>query len=569
MKKFLSIRFQEDFPGTLSAVPAHFAYSEGVRSKWADNPRYATNTSKTYWQALRGWRGLDPDITVGKTANGDIVVEKRPGVMLQFDNVQVVILEHDGTVKGGVYAPDGHEDLYSIRTDTEMGHNGVALTAAFLDEQAATDLEVRDELTPDLDTLLAADGSAPLTGVDAAQRLGKAVALLGDNFYRRTVGAHVPGTPMLANYPTSNADILPLSRAELANYELDPSTIKGKEPTLVKVAAPSAPATAPVQVNPTVRPDIDLSLFGETVYTAESGLGAAKVPVWHQWRSHEAEMAQRIADSFAYAAPMQVVGFFGPAGCGKTETATALADLLGLDKVVASCGPDTDSDYFWGSYRPKVGANGVEYEFVEGPLTKALRYGCLLEIQEVGLIRRAGVVAELNDVLEAGTGKEFTLPTGERVAKNPHFVAVFTSNDSYEGTNTLNQSVLSRMNEVLYFENPTPAVMAQRTLAVVTDWKDQKALEKMANCICQIGEACRKRGVEDGVCGQRELTNWAITCRLLMKRRGEKRLTNAIIREAAQSAVLNKASQNREEIVSLGFETLNKHYGDFAATVVG
>ena len=216
-----------------------------------------------------------------------------------------------------------------------------------------------------------------------------------------------------------------------------------------------------------------------------------------------------------------------------------------------------------------MGANGVEYEFVEGPLTKALRYGCLLEIQEVGLIRRAGVVAELNDVLEAGIGKSFVLPTGERVPKSSHFVAVFTSNDGYEGTQILNQSVLSRMNEVLYFENPTAETMAARTKAVVTDWNDDDELRRMAGCIVSIADACHKKGIEDGVCGQRELTNWAIACRLLMKRRGEVKLTNAIIREAAQSAVLNKASQNREEIISLGFETLNKHYGDFAATVVG
>ena len=91
----------------------------------------------------------------------------------------------------------------------------------------------------------------------------------------------------------------------------------------------------------------------------------------------------------------------------------------------------------------KEEASGQTYTYVETDFIKALKNGYLVEIQEPSTILQPGVLVGLNSLLEqSGT---ITLPTGEVIRRHPDAVVVVTTNVSYEGCRTLNQSVVDRM----------------------------------------------------------------------------------------------------------------------------
>ena len=203
----------------------------------------------------------------------------------------------------------------------------------------------------------------------------------------------------------------------------------------------------------------------------------------------------------------------------------------------------------------------MDFTFVESGLVKAIKNGYGFEIQEAGVIRKPGVLVGLNSWLESGHNNYMTLATGEIVKKHENCCIFFTSNDGYEGTRILNQSVLSRAAITLWFDNPTPEVMASR-VKKRTGFEDTATLNKMAEIIAQINEFCAKEGISDGVCGPRELENWAMA---LMSRKKRLGLSNYedILRETAQITVVNKVSQCQEDIQKVMDGLIDAHLGSY------
>ena len=205
---------------------------------------------------------------------------------------------------------------------------------------------------------------------------------------------------------------------------------------------------------------------------------------------------------------------------------------------------------------------GKDYKYVEGPLTKAIRYGYAVEIQEIGIVKRAGVAVGLNALLETGRNAFITLPTGETLKKHKNAVIIFTSNNGYVGTANLNQSVLSRMGDVRYFQNEKANVMVERTLKIVPDFYSKDMLKEMAEVIQDINAYCQDKGIDDGVCGQRELNNWAIEIMCDLEDMGETEATSDIIRECAQRTVINKVSQDEEAIAEVATGCIDAKFGE-------
>ena len=111
-------------------------------------------------------------------------------------------------------------------------------------------------------------------------------------------------------------------------------------------------------------------------------------------------------------------------------------------------------------------SNGQTYRYVETDFIKALKHGYVIEIQEPSTIVQPGVLVGLNSLLEQSGS--ITLPTGEVIQRHPDAVVVVTTNISYEGCRGMNQSVLDRMSLVRDVELPTPEVMAQRAMSVLS-----------------------------------------------------------------------------------------------------
>lgn len=197
-----------------------------------------------------------------------------------------------------------------------------------------------------------------------------------------------------------------------------------------------------------------------------------------------------------------------------------------------------------------------DYRFIPSPLVRAIERGYLVEFQEVNVIKRQGVVVGLNQILETGKDVFLELPTGQVIHKHPFTTIVFTMNSNYEGTHILNQSVLSRMNCVKIFKNPSVDDLVARAKAEVFDFKDDKLLYKMAETINEINDFLDEKDIKDGCCGQRELNEWARSIAMDMEDLGITEATPEIIIATARETVLNKATQGDGDIEEIAAATL-------------
>lgn len=134
-------------------------------------------------------------------------------------------------------------------------------------------------------------------------------------------------------------------------------------------------------------------------------------------------------------------------------------------------------------------SSGQNYAYVETDFVKALKHGYLVEVQEPSTIIQPGVLVGLNSLLEQEGS--ITLPTGEIIRRHPDTVVIVTTNVSYEGCRSMNQSVVDRMSLVKDIELPEPEVMVQRAMAV-TGCADEYLVSQMVQVVNDMADYCRK-----------------------------------------------------------------------------
>lgn len=156
-------------------------------------------------------------------------------------------------------------------------------------------------------------------------------------------------------------------------------------------------------------------------------------------------------------------------------------------------------------------SSGQNYTYVETDFVKALKHGYLVEVQEPSTIIQPGVLVGLNSLLEQEGS--ITLPTGEIIRRHPDTVVIVTTNVSYEGCRSMNQSVVDRMSLVKDIELPEPEVMVQRAMAV-TGCADEYLVSQMVQVVNDMADYCRKNSIPDGACGMRSLIDWVISAEI-------------------------------------------------------
>lgn len=156
-------------------------------------------------------------------------------------------------------------------------------------------------------------------------------------------------------------------------------------------------------------------------------------------------------------------------------------------------------------------SSGQNYTYVETDFVKALKHGYLVEVQEPSTIIQPGVLVGLNSLLEQEGS--ITLPTGEIIRRHPDTVVIVTTNVSYEGCSSMNQSVVDRMSLVKDIELPEPEVMVQRAMAV-TGCADEYLVSQMVQVVNDMADYCRKNSITDGACGMRSLIDWVISAEI-------------------------------------------------------
>lgn len=122
----------------------------------------------------------------------------------------------------------------------------------------------------------------------------------------------------------------------------------------------------------------------------------------------------------------------GPTGCGKTRFVEHMAARLGRPLYTVACHDDLSAADLIGRYLLR----GGETEWVDGPLTRAVREGAICYLDEVVEARK-----DVTVVLHPLTDNRRTLMidrTGEELSAPPGFMLVASYNPGY-------QSILKRM----------------------------------------------------------------------------------------------------------------------------
>lgn len=184
--------------------------------------------------------------------------------------------------------------------------------------------------------------------------------------------------------------------------------------------------------------------------------------------------------------PAKNLILYGPSGSGKSTAAVFLALVLGrplwAPKLASS---DMTEESLFGSWKF---VNGVP-EFHLSSVMNCLKYGGVVEIQEVATVRNAGVLTALNNALEP-SGKIRIEETGEEFLRHPDSIVLMTTNLNYAGCRDVNISVVSRQRFTLYVPKLTKEVLVDR----IVKTQPQIALEKeyielMAECFIEL---CKK-----------------------------------------------------------------------------
>lgn len=193
--------------------------------------------------------------------------------------------------------------------------------------------------------------------------------------------------------------------------------------------------------------------------------------------------------------------YYGPSGTGKTTKLLCIAGALGLPslKIVGSRAIDEAS--LFGKYVLRNGETVFEY----GPLAFMMKYGGMFIFDEINMVD-SDIIASLNDVLD-GT-KQKILDNGEIIHAHPHFRFAESMNIGYAGTNEMNISHKSRIQNKIKISRLS--VEKMKDILIKETGIDEKIAMKMASLLDAFNNVIMNLGNETTQrIDLRTLINWA------------------------------------------------------------
>ncbi|MDQ8700063.1 CbbQ/NirQ/NorQ/GpvN family protein [Hyphomicrobium sp. LHD-15] len=180
----------------------------------------------------------------------------------------------------------------------------------------------------------------------------------------------------------------------------------------------------------------------------------------------------------------------GPTGCGKTRFVAHMAALLGRPLYTVACHDDLSAADLIGRFLLK----GGETEWIDGPLTRAIREGAICYLDEVVEARKDVAV-----VLHPLTDDRRMLPierTGEVLEAGPQFMLVASYNPGYQNIlKTLKPSTRQRF-LAIDFDFPAP----EREIEIVVR-ESGLAKDRVSSLVRLAGKlrALKGQDLEEGV----------------------------------------------------------------------
>ena len=236
--------------------------------------------------------------------------------------------------------------------------------------------------------------------------------------------------------------------------------------------------------------------------------------VWQKPSSHvESEAERRICEAVKRnwnrgEMKISTILLEGDAGSGKTQLAKALSADFGLPYTKVTCFADMDKSDVLGAILPVLSekdnqGGSVEYQYYPSEIVRAYENGWLLEIQEPTVIRDAAVLMALNSALEPDGS--INLPT-RIVHRHPDFIAVITTNRSYNGCRPLNEALRDRVQHSEKMDLPPIDVMMDRA-SEKTEFRDTDVLRTCAETIILLDQTAKANAIK-GVAGMRSYFFW-------------------------------------------------------------
>lgn len=370
--------------------------------------------------------------------------------------------------------------------------------------------------------------------------------------------------------------------------------------------------------SPNSKPAKGMFAFGEPVDSQDEYL-IPDLPESYVCPNWVLKICSELKESSEFSEPTRNILLSGPAGTGKTSGAMAIAYYTGRPYVKVTCSPDTDMFDMVGQMLPNVDKEDMynsfqrlglpsiddiandpqgafiklfghemgpldsdadcyreifdrmvnyiqcssDYTYVESNFIRAIENGWVVELQEPNVIKRNSVLVGLNGIMENDSGvASITLPTGKTIKRHRDAIVIITTNGGYDGVSPLQQSVLSRIQCAYAIEQPEVEETVKRTMKS-TGFPDQIALKSMCKVMLAIQRYCREKDITDGVCGPRELQNWAKKAMLIQKQ-DTSELSNSIsqvsIIQAAFPTLLYKASQDEDSVEEIITAVFSKEY---------
>ncbi|KAM3963373.1 LOW QUALITY PROTEIN: midasin [Aphomia sociella] len=150
------------------------------------------------------------------------------------------------------------------------------------------------------------------------------------------------------------------------------------------------------------------------------------------WTYNMRRLAVLIAKAFTFDEPVLLVG---ETGCGKTTICQVLATLSKRKLLSVNCHMHTESSDFLGGLRPvrQYKNDGRLFEWVDGPLIKAMQHGDMFLADEISLADDS-VLERLNSLLEP----ERQLVLSERAMEANSDIVVITAHNNFHIIGTMN-----------------------------------------------------------------------------------------------------------------------------------
>jgi nitric oxide reductase NorQ protein len=177
--------------------------------------------------------------------------------------------------------------------------------------------------------------------------------------------------------------------------------------------------------------------------------GAAPSRAWYLPAGRECDI---FSHAFHSRLPLMIKG---PTGCGKTRFIQHMAEALGRPLVTVACNEDTSATDLLGRH---LLVNG-ETRWMDGPVTRAVRQGAILYLDEIAEARADAMV-----VIHSLTDHRrelFLDRTGERLGAPAPFMLVVSYNPGYQRSlRELKPSTRQRF-IALHFEYPSEALESE------------------------------------------------------------------------------------------------------------